>query len=203
MLVSSVIRSFRVSLRSVVPSSRGLATSKDTTSTSPSRDDRNLAERAQDAAESQRSTVHHKTVAEQDRELMEKLAGHSDAGGAAGVEYEDGKPVAQKRSVKNNMFSARRERTFPKCALHGPSLPYQRSLMFAKEWGTINDCTHPICRKLQDLWDEMAIFVEYPIGMILFCKSILNQRGLVPTLADIKPKVGTHIDIAHNALSSY
>jgi hypothetical protein len=45
-----------------------------------------------------------KTVAEADAEMMEKLAGISGDGGASGVEYEDGKPAAMKRSVKNNMF---------------------------------------------------------------------------------------------------
>jgi hypothetical protein len=45
-----------------------------------------------------------KTQAELDRELQEKLQGIAGDGGDAGVEYEDGKPVAMKRSVKNNMF---------------------------------------------------------------------------------------------------
>lgn len=45
-----------------------------------------------------------KTVAEQDEELQRKMAGMAGDGGEAGVEYEDGQPVAMKRSVKNNMF---------------------------------------------------------------------------------------------------
>lgn len=45
-----------------------------------------------------------KTVAEKDAELMQKLAGISGEGGESGVEYEDGKASAMKRSVKNNMF---------------------------------------------------------------------------------------------------
>lgn len=45
-----------------------------------------------------------KTVAEQDEELQKKMAGMAGDGGEAGVEYEDGQPVAMKRSVKNNMF---------------------------------------------------------------------------------------------------
>ena len=69
-------------------------------SDTPSKDDKDLVAEAQKAAEKPKA----KTVAEADAELMEKLAGHSDEGGAAGVEYENGKPVAQKRSVKNNMF---------------------------------------------------------------------------------------------------
>jgi hypothetical protein len=46
----------------------------------------------------------HKTLAELDEELRQKMAGHSGDGGDAGVEYEDGVPTSMKRSVKNNMF---------------------------------------------------------------------------------------------------
>jgi hypothetical protein len=45
-----------------------------------------------------------KTQAELDQELQIKLQGLAGDGGDAGVEYEDGKPVSMKRSVKNNMF---------------------------------------------------------------------------------------------------
>lgn len=45
-----------------------------------------------------------RSVAELDAELQEKLADRSGEGGAAAVEYEDGKPASIKRSVKNNMF---------------------------------------------------------------------------------------------------
>ena len=45
-----------------------------------------------------------KTVAELDDDLRRKMSGIAGDGGAAGVEYEDGKPVAMKRSVRNNMF---------------------------------------------------------------------------------------------------
>ncbi|KAK1750902.1 hypothetical protein QBC47DRAFT_392858 [Echria macrotheca] len=45
-----------------------------------------------------------KTQAELDEELRMKLEGISGDGGGSGVEYEDGKAVAMKRSVKNNMF---------------------------------------------------------------------------------------------------
>ncbi|RYO97448.1 hypothetical protein DL765_011192 [Monosporascus sp. GIB2] len=47
---------------------------------------------------------HKKTMAELDQELQQKMSGIAGDGGAAGVEYEDGKPVAMKRSVRNNMF---------------------------------------------------------------------------------------------------
>ncbi|KAI0202804.1 hypothetical protein F4808DRAFT_458520 [Astrocystis sublimbata] len=45
-----------------------------------------------------------KTQAQLDEELRLKMSGIAGDGGAAGVEYEDGQPVAMKRSVKNNMF---------------------------------------------------------------------------------------------------
>ena len=45
-----------------------------------------------------------KTQAELDEELKMKMAGMSGDGGESGIEYEDGQPVAMKRSVKNNMF---------------------------------------------------------------------------------------------------
>lgn len=45
-----------------------------------------------------------KTMAELDEELRLKLEGRSGEGGEAGVELEDGRPVAMKRGVKNNMF---------------------------------------------------------------------------------------------------
>jgi hypothetical protein len=45
-----------------------------------------------------------KTMAQLDEELREKLEGRSGDGGAAGLELEDGKPVAMKRAVRENMF---------------------------------------------------------------------------------------------------
>ncbi|KAL6706499.1 hypothetical protein ACN47E_005438 [Coniothyrium glycines] len=57
---------------------------------------------------SDKSTEHpkpkKKTQAELDQELLLKMQDHDGDGGVAGVEYEDGKPVSMKRSVKNNMF---------------------------------------------------------------------------------------------------
>ncbi|KAL2015454.1 hypothetical protein VTK56DRAFT_5398 [Thermocarpiscus australiensis] len=46
----------------------------------------------------------HMTQAELDEELRQKMEGIAGEGGAAGVEYEDGKPVAMKRGVRENMF---------------------------------------------------------------------------------------------------
>ncbi|KAI2732122.1 hypothetical protein CBS147332_1261 [Penicillium roqueforti] len=45
-----------------------------------------------------------KTVSEADAELRERLEHMSGEGGASGIEYEDGKPNAMKRGVRNNMF---------------------------------------------------------------------------------------------------
>ncbi|KAG8628305.1 hypothetical protein KVT40_004178 [Elsinoe batatas] len=48
-----------------------------------------------------------RTQAEVDAEMVAKIKGaygDRDEGGAAGVEYEDGKPVAMKRGVKAHMF---------------------------------------------------------------------------------------------------
>ncbi|KAK0751292.1 hypothetical protein B0T18DRAFT_66218 [Schizothecium vesticola] len=45
-----------------------------------------------------------KTQSQLDEELRNKMEGLSGDGGASGVEYEDGQPVAMKRSVKDNMF---------------------------------------------------------------------------------------------------
>ena len=45
-----------------------------------------------------------KTLTELDEELRQKMEGLSGEGGASGVEYEDGKPAAMKRSVRENMF---------------------------------------------------------------------------------------------------
>ncbi|KAF2276191.1 uncharacterized protein EI97DRAFT_378048, partial [Westerdykella ornata] len=45
-----------------------------------------------------------KTQAELDKELESKMQDLSGDGGASGVEYEDGQPVAMKRSLRNNMF---------------------------------------------------------------------------------------------------
>ncbi|KAJ5893720.1 hypothetical protein N7495_005411 [Penicillium taxi] len=45
-----------------------------------------------------------KTVAEADAELRERLEQISGNGGAAGIQYEDGKPNTMKRGVRENMF---------------------------------------------------------------------------------------------------
>ena len=43
-------------------------------------------------------------MAEADEELRLKLEGISGGGGEAGLELENGQPVAMKRSVRENMF---------------------------------------------------------------------------------------------------
>ena len=45
-----------------------------------------------------------KTQAQMDEELRMRMDDMAGEGGAAGVEYEDGKPVAMKRGVRDNMF---------------------------------------------------------------------------------------------------
>ena len=45
-----------------------------------------------------------KTQAEKDAELREKLEAMSGGGGEAGLELENGQPVAMKRGVRENMF---------------------------------------------------------------------------------------------------
>jgi hypothetical protein len=45
-----------------------------------------------------------KTLAELDEEVRQKMAALAGEGDEAGVEYEDGKPVAMKRGVRENMF---------------------------------------------------------------------------------------------------
>ncbi|CAI7647968.1 unnamed protein product [Penicillium glandicola] len=45
-----------------------------------------------------------KTVSQADAELRERLEQMSGGGGASGIEYEDGKPNAMRRGVRNNMF---------------------------------------------------------------------------------------------------
>lgn len=54
--------------------------------------------------ETHRSKTNAKTTAQLDEELRRKMSDIAGDGGEAGIEYEDGKPVAMKRSVKNNMF---------------------------------------------------------------------------------------------------
>lgn len=67
----------------------------------PSKDDQQSPSQVQGA---EQKSQPNKTQQELDDELMKKLAGISGGGGESGVEYEDGKPVAMKRGVKNNMF---------------------------------------------------------------------------------------------------
>ncbi|KAM0326659.1 hypothetical protein ACHAQA_006528 [Verticillium albo-atrum] len=54
--------------------------------------------------EDRKETPPRKTMAELDAELRLKMESISGDGGAAGVEYEDGKAEGLKRGVKDNMF---------------------------------------------------------------------------------------------------
>ncbi|KAK0701549.1 hypothetical protein B0T21DRAFT_378864 [Apiosordaria backusii] len=57
-----------------------------------------------DAKENAAQLKKKKTLKELDEELRLKMEGLSGEGGASGVEYEDGKAVAMKRGVRDNMF---------------------------------------------------------------------------------------------------
>jgi hypothetical protein len=50
------------------------------------------------------SSTNRKIQTEMDEELGQKTGGMAGEGGESGVEYEDGKPVAMKRSVRENML---------------------------------------------------------------------------------------------------
>ncbi|QIW98992.1 hypothetical protein AMS68_004510 [Peltaster fructicola] len=50
------------------------------------------------------ATQTQKTQAQLDEEMRQTMAAMAGDGGDSGVEYEDGKPVAMKRGVRENMF---------------------------------------------------------------------------------------------------
>ncbi|KAH0371650.1 hypothetical protein KCU65_g1737, partial [Aureobasidium melanogenum] len=79
-----------------------LASSNPKSASSPT-DTQNTQKQSSPQAQAEQPKKH-KTLAELDEELRQKMAGHAGDGGDAGVEYEDGVPVSMKRSVKNNMF---------------------------------------------------------------------------------------------------
>ncbi|KAJ5713608.1 uncharacterized protein N7483_010789 [Penicillium malachiteum] len=69
-----------------------------------------------------------------DSELRERLEQISGDGGAAGIEYEDGKPTAMKRSVRNNMFRLKKLQNNPMQRRYGWSLnPVGKSTRRAKD----------------------------------------------------------------------
>ncbi|KAI2617910.1 hypothetical protein GGR54DRAFT_648916 [Hypoxylon sp. NC1633] len=72
------------------------------------------------ACEKQEKQEEKKTMAQLDAELQQKMSGLSGDGGEAGVEYENGQPVAIKRSVKN-LFRAGRAAT-PKDSMPSQSV---------------------------------------------------------------------------------
>lgn len=102
-MISAINRSVAKSLPRLYPSvyRRSTVSKSASSSDQPSQDDKLLEENAAQAQSKQLTT---KTVAQADAEMMRKMAGLSGGGGEAGVEYEDGKAVAMKRSVRNNMF---------------------------------------------------------------------------------------------------
>ncbi|CCF33095.1 hypothetical protein CH063_05352 [Colletotrichum higginsianum] len=86
----------------LVPAAR-LATNSPPAKTDDAQNTTGYQTQATPASDSAAS-VQKKTVAEQDEELRLKLEGMSGEGGAAGVEYENGKAEGLKRGVKSNMF---------------------------------------------------------------------------------------------------
>lgn len=78
------------------------ATSSSNSSSNSSPSGAQSSQDQQNNAKQQQS--HKKTMAELDEELRQKLEGMSGEGGAAGIELENGKPVAMKRGVRENMF---------------------------------------------------------------------------------------------------
>lgn len=98
--ISKVLRHQRLlstssPLHSTTPSSNSASSNSISPASQSSQDQQNNAKQQQD---------HKKTMAELDEELRQKLEGMSGEGGAAGIELEDGKPVAMKRGVRDNMF---------------------------------------------------------------------------------------------------
>ena len=94
------------STRSPIPI-RNLATSTQQASQPTSQPDETNQEEqktTENLASKPDPTLQRKTMAQLDEELRQKMSGLSGDGGEAGVEYEDGQPVAMKRSVKDNMF---------------------------------------------------------------------------------------------------
>jgi len=71
---------------------------KSTTSSPPEH------EKATDTKQGTQATKQKKGQAQLDEELQAKMAELAGDGGASGVEYENGEPVAMKRSVRENMY---------------------------------------------------------------------------------------------------
>ncbi|RAL04711.1 uncharacterized protein BO80DRAFT_421962 [Aspergillus ibericus CBS 121593] len=85
--------------RKITSTAHRFADKRDQESSQP-----NQANGASSPSQDKRKQYKAKSVAQADQELRERLEQMSGGGGAAGIEYEDGKPNAMKRSVRNNMF---------------------------------------------------------------------------------------------------
>ncbi|KAJ6278256.1 C6 zinc finger domain-containing protein [Bipolaris maydis] len=97
--ISSIPRYSYLSARLVLASFRDYSDSSlnSTNTNSVGGDSQKSGDKASEAPKAKR-----KTQAELDAELMEKLQGLDSEGGAAGVEYEDGKPASMKRSANSS-----------------------------------------------------------------------------------------------------
>ncbi|KAI0097560.1 hypothetical protein GGR51DRAFT_466574 [Nemania sp. FL0031] len=93
---------------SALPSRRFMSNNQDAkhnqNANSSNHNSHNINSTANDKVNNVDSKSKEKTVAQLDEELRKKMSGLAGEGGEAGVEYEDGKPVAMKRGVRNNMF---------------------------------------------------------------------------------------------------
>ena len=69
---------------------------------SPHRDQPHQQDHQNDQDRKEHSPPAKKTQQDLDNELMEKMANRS--GDAAGLQFEDGRPVSMKRGVRENMF---------------------------------------------------------------------------------------------------
>ncbi|KAJ5295510.1 hypothetical protein PENANT_c001G04118 [Penicillium antarcticum] len=105
-LYNGVTRShFRVCAR-CLSTTQKLSKAEDQTKSKQEQEQSNTSTDSPSSEDKERHPVPRKskTVSEADAELRERLERMSGEGGASGIEYEDGKPNAMKRGVRNNMF---------------------------------------------------------------------------------------------------
>lgn len=105
--LTAPLRNSHLPLRTLRASSTGTSTSPTTASDTQTSNSQNRSNTtSENTGEVKHETIKKSrpTIAEQDEALKAKMAGLSGEGGEAGVEYENGEPVAMKRSVRNNMF---------------------------------------------------------------------------------------------------
>ena len=97
----SLLRVSRISCRRCVASENLRFVSTQDSSAHP---DYQAQSEKGEASEKKATDENHKSQAELDAELQQKLEAMSGGGGEAGLELENGKPVAMGRASRNNMF---------------------------------------------------------------------------------------------------